>query len=689
LKVLHNSAILLAVAATALVGCGGGGGGGGGGGLAALGTGTSGTTTAAADTTTTAGATTTTTAAATTTTTGSGTPLAIGPAQASDIVDNSQAISAAAYRDMATKLSKDAGIAYRYGPATGETAVDNSGIPTLYAHDPANPLIIPNRGTLDGTWQIGGAPTADAGSYSTSSANLAYVADNPTLRTGVTDLQVSGYQYNTFAQTPQLSWASGGAAAYKIDSLNVAAYKAAGIVSGDPVAMGRCGGRTGFCSQSVVVYQNGVIGTSGSNTANNRATAKLPANKVPTGIAITNNNEFALVTVWDTTALKGQVAVVAMAGLCNDCDPYNASAHTTNGVSYPAYYDYWHEWGAPYPGLMNVGDIAFMKILGYVDLPGITAPTEIAVTTGMDQWQTMFPNGIFVGWDTPLTSQTNRQSFLSGGSNYGKYSKGGVAVVISKSEQKAAFIDLKPLFSYVNSVYFAGDQATFNNRMASLGQADNQWPYTFTQQPSQVPTVVKTVSLGQRPTAVKASAFGASRAWIATQDGTLHIYSLDGYANGGSAPAPAAGALVEVGTVTGIGRNPTSIADSKGEPSGSTQPQVLVNSRTDRKVSWVRFATNANSGSIVRTLQDTRLADPIAVEDADNFATLGYVVSVADHAGKALRNYRYGPVVFADGKACATTTSCPVVATGSVAIEYGGAMAFEGKPFQVKTANVP
>jgi hypothetical protein len=93
-----------------------------------LGTGTSGTTTAAAAdatttaagaTTTTAGASTTTTAAATTTTTGSGTPLAIGPAQASDIVDNSQAISAAAYRDMATKLSKDAGIAYRYGPAAG------------------------------------------------------------------------------------------------------------------------------------------------------------------------------------------------------------------------------------------------------------------------------------------------------------------------------------------------------------------------------------------------------------------------------------------------------------------------------------------------------------------------------------------------------------------------------------------
>ena len=88
-------------------------------------------------------------------------------------------------------------------------------------------------------------------------------------------------------------------------------------------------------------------------------------------------------------------------------------------------------------------------------------------------------------------------------------------------------------------------------------------------------------------------------------------------------------------------------------------------------------------------MQDTRLADPIAVEDADNFATMGYVVSVADYAGKALRNYRYGPVVFTDGKACATTSSCPVTPTGNVAIEYGGAMAFQGKPFQLKTGNVP
>jgi hypothetical protein len=113
----------------------------------------------------------------------------------------------------------------------------------------------------------------------------------------------------------------------------------------------------------------------------------------------------------------------------------------------------------------------------------------------------------------------------------------------------------------------------------------------------------------------------------------------------------------------------------------------VVASRGDRKVSWVRFGSNDNSGSIVRTLQDTRLQDPIAVEDADNYANPGYVISASDYAGKAIRNYRYGPISFSDGGACAN--GCPVQSTGSIQIEYGGSMSLPGKPHQLTTANVP
>jgi hypothetical protein len=207
-----------------------------------------------------------------------------------------------------------------------------------------------------------------------------------------------------------------------------------------------------------------------------------------------------------------------------------------------------------------------------------------------------------------------------------------------------------------------------------------------------MPTVIKTVSLGARPTAVRTTVQNSNpRAWIATQDGTLHIYSLDGYAPGATPASPTASAIAEVGTVTGIGRNPTSLATSKGEPGTSSieplQQQVIVGSRGDNKISWVRFAAGGNSGSIVRTVQHNLMTDLIAVEDADDFANPGYVLSALDYAGKAVRNYRYGPVIFqADGGACPPPNGCPI--SGSVA-EYGGAMSMPGKPFQMSTANVP
>ncbi|MDM0052733.1 hypothetical protein [Variovorax sp. J22R115] len=604
-----------------------------------------------------------------------------------DIVDGNQTVATDAYRAMAAQLSKPTGIDYRYGPSAAAYGVGNGGMPTLYARDARAQLGSPAP-SHPFYWQVGGPPSASAGAYSTNQANMVFVADNPAQRIGVADFQVSGYMYNTFAQLPQLGWTRAAVSGGGIDGINAMAFKASGVASSDPIAVGRCTGRSGFCNESLVAYQNGVIATAGSNTSANQASVKLPANKVPTAIAMTTQSEFALVTVWDTTAMKGQVAVIALAGLCDGCDPYN---NGTNGQR--AYYKWWNEWMATYPGLPNMGNIAFMKILGYVDLPGMTAPTEIAATTGLDQFQT-FNGADFVGYDnTPLSS--NWQSFTGSGANASRYAKGGMAVVISKSEQKAAFIDLKPLFSYVNGVYFSANVTQTSN----LGQGDSQWPYTFANTPSQTPTVVKTVSLSAKPTAVKTTVFGSpQRAWIATQDGTLHIYSIDGYAPGGTAASPSASAIAEVGTVTGIGRNPTSLGTSKGEPTdGSIEPlnrQILVASRGDRKVSWVRFASNGNSGTIVRTLQDTRLVDPIAVEDADNFANPGYLTSVTDYAGKAVRNYRYGPVIFSDGGACPRSTGgCVVTPTsaGGVTynIEYGGALDVPGAPFQMTTTNVP
>jgi len=61
----------------------------------------------------------------------------------------------------------------------------------------------------------------------------------------------------------------------------------------------------------------------------------------------------------------------------------------------------------------------------------------------------------------------------------------------------------------------------------------------------------------------------------------------------------------------------------------------------------------------------------------------------ADYTDKSIKNFRYGPVTFADGGACPKPTGCPVIATNGVQIEYAGKLALPGKPFQVTTANVP
>ncbi|GAA4342655.1 hypothetical protein GCM10023165_24480 [Variovorax defluvii] len=615
---------------------------------------------------------------------GAGTQAPTNPTQ--EVIDNSGNPAGDAYRAIAAQFGKTAGVEYRYGQPA---AADNTGIPLL--HERPDQTMSYHAGT----WQVGGPVLADAGLYSTNQAHIGFVADDPNTRVGVGDLTITAIDHNTFTQKPQLPWQNAAAwdGSAGRNNYNITTYKAAGLVGSDPVAVARCGGRTGFCATSLVAFSNGLIGTAGSNTANNRATVKLPANKVPTSIAITNTSEYALVTVWDTTALKGQVAVISLAGLCNNCDPYNPNGGNATGIrntTYDRWYDWWHEWFGVYPGLPNMGNIAFMKVLGYVDLPGMNAPTEIAVTTGFDQFQTALADkgGEFMGQTySPLTDGAKRATFAAGGQNYDRYAKAGVAVVISKSEKKAAFIDLKPLFTYVNGVYFGSGPTEFTN----LGQADNQWPYTFANKPQQTPTVISTVTLDDRPTAVRTTIFGPNhRAWIATESGSLRIYGLGNVPSGTTA-----GDVVERSRVQ-IGKNPTSLAISKIDPADrSFEPlnrQVLVASRGDRKIQWVRFSADGNSGSVVREFRDQRMVDPVAVEDADNFASDNMVLSVADYAGKKISNYRYGSIVFANrggSWSCQPPGGCPVQPTGDVNVEFGGSYAVDGRPFTIRTANVP
>jgi hypothetical protein len=431
-----------------------------------------------------------------------------------------------------------------------------------------------------------------------------------------------------------------------------------------------------------MVWQNGLIGVAGNPTAKNQATAQLAANKVPTAIAVSNSSEFAFITVWDTVALRGEIAVVALGGLCDRCTPTSPSGSS-----------WWGEWNALYPGLPNIGNVAYMKVLGYVPLPAdMKAPTEISVTTGVDRSDYLAAGA--PGYDTPwglspLSDAGKRAHFKPGGKAYGRYAKAGVAVVVSKSEQKVAFVDLKPLFQYYQSMYFGSD-ADFNVT-TKLGGGDSEWPRTFAGASQQTPTVIKTMSLPSRPTAVKAYLWGANkRAWVATQDGKLRIFNLGDFPTAG---AGSAGSITQGASVS-VGRNPTGITYAKAKNGNTLYPdiskEIIVTSRGDRQVSWVRFAGDGNSASVVRTLKDTRMADPIAAEDTDNHTTESYVVSVADYGGRALRNYRYGPVVMWNySTGCTGPNGCGMGASGNDPFEYGGAYTLPGKAFQITGSNIP
>ncbi len=686
LKVIKSSVFLATL--LALTACGGGGGGSSGS-AQASGTGSDGA--ASINSSTDGAASTSPTAPASTPsgTTSPSAPLASsGSATGGQVTNGSNSVDPAAYVAMAAKISAPEGLDYRYGDDPAAPAVQKGGAPQLYQR--ADNLR--KYASDGGYWQVGGPESSYVGDYFQNFYNALFVADAPDARVGVSNLLTAATTFNEFMQRPQ-----------PIPSLQGRAFSADQVASDyanvdfnglddihgknlgarRPVAAARCFGNPGWCMEPVVAYQDGLLSTGwGSNTASAAASLRLPANKVPTAVTQTNSGEFALVSVWDTTTQRGQIAVIALAGICEGCTASRPDQFT----------NYWGEWGAVHPGLPNLGNIGFMKLLGFVDLPEtMRAPTEISATTGWNPstGRPQDASGNYIThYQTPLADETVRQTYVSG-RNVGGYANGGVAVVVSKSEQRAAFIDLKPLFSYYRSMYF-GAKSNYD-KTTTLGQADNQWPFAFSQMPDSArPQVVKVMDLGARPTAVKTTMWGNNlRAFIATQEGYLRLFDLGGYGNGSGANTAA---INQVGSVP-VGRNPTSIAYVRGDGAGgSINENLMVLSRAEGAVRWVDLSADHNSGTVrADVLRDSRIVDPIAIEDNENHGTAFQMLTMADYGGKAVRNYRWGPVVFHTnpGGACPAPTGCLMGADNQAKFEYGGATVLPGKPFMVTGANVP
>jgi hypothetical protein len=552
-------------------------------------------------------------------------------------------------------------IAARLGPDFAQLQPEaEDDRPTLYQQSP-KPL--PGGFARINPWELGEAPAPD-GDYWSESGQVGYVPDEPDTNTGLDRIAVYAYNSKVFALSPRLDWASGKPRSDpQTRNANYVAIN--GTVPMQPVGMARGSGLTQ--NEALVIYRDGLLGVAGTQTS--RAghhrpypSLKFPKNKVPTAIAISTSNEFALITIWDTDTLTGQLAVVALEGKY-------LPVHTM-----------------PYMGLPNQGSWSDIKLLGYVDLP-MAAPSAVSVASNGYWKGPSATSGKNMG-ALKLTDDAIRDMLYKGG----VIAKGGYAIVASKHENKVAIVDLTRLFAHMRKSYLSSASA-YNATMANRGPAPDQFPQAFSALKTHVPEVVWQAKFTS-PTAVLAGhridrwSTDHFKAYVATENGTIHI--IDTSALMARSSWHTRGALAEIGSFK-VGANPVSMFFARRADQGLPLIPVKSNSgyadcfnavfwvacRGDRSIQAVH--TYRGQGAVHMVIRDQRMGDPVAVSTA----VRGPIVTVADFAGKKILSFRIGPIVDVRNK-----VTYGAGATGTDKFEFAGELALPGRPFMVGSANV-
>lgn len=492
-------------------------------------------------------------------------------------------------------------------------------------------------------YEIGGPwSTQASGDFSSTQGQILYV---PEAGFGMDRVTILEWSNGGFSERPEPPWNSG----FRPEPTLPVWQKAAGGDPGTPIAMAR--GIGGWANCGVVLFSSGLVATAGTVTGEgSNPIFRFPKNKLPTAIAITNKNEFALITVVDTDRLVGQVAVLAL----------ESSGRENH---FP------HEWSEPHPGLPNVAVFTHLKLLGYIDLPGLSFPTGISAVNDASPSRLNGRDGnagLLSSFD--LAQQSDRDIFNTG-DNAAYSSRCGFAAIIGKYEGRVAFLDLQPLFRRVREMYFTTGENY--RKTQEPGDGPQQWPYSFAADPGWSPKLI-TVIEQPEPTAVLATLAGPSgaRAWVASRDGQVRIYGVGGLAT----PEAASPADVKVAGVVQVGRNPVCLAYDKVHPS-----TVIAVSRGDREIAWI-----SHEGKVTRRLRDARLQDPVFVEVADTHGIETALLTVADFKGRQILNYRYAPVVFATQGGARFGMG----KDGADEFECGGLMKFPGWPFCLSATNV-
>jgi hypothetical protein len=472
-------------------------------------------------------------------------------------------------------------------------------------------------------YEIGGPWTKEAGDYSSTQGQVLYASDSGP---GVDRVTILEWSNGCFSERPEPPWWGG----FRPDPSSKQ-WADGGV----PVSMARGMGAWSNCG--VILFSSGLIATAGTCTAKGTdPTFRLPKNKLPTAVAVTSKSEFALVTVVDTAEMKGQVAVLAL----------ESSGKKTG---FPHEWNDDHAWCLP-----NVAVFTGIKLLGYVDLPGLMFPASISAAGDSTEIRFNGPDGnAGVLKQADLSQQSWRDGFFKG--NNSRYaSRSGIAVVASKAEDRVAFIDLQPLFQRVREMYFTTEENYRKTRNPK------EWPVAFDVDPSWAPKLA-TVKEQPRPTAVLAT-LGAAHGVVACLDGTVNVFR-------------AADFTIE--STVQVGRNPVCLAYQK-----RSSNVFLVVSRGDREIAWVR--SSGKDLQVIRRLRDKRLLDPVFVEVADTHGVETALLTVADFKGRKVVNYRFGDVVFAT-QGGARFGMGPA---GKDEFECGGFLEFPGAPYCISAANV-
>ena len=468
-----------------------------------------------------------------------------------------------------------------------------------------------------------------------------------------------------------------------------------------PVAIAR--GRANASQVGFAAFVDGTILPTlvGNSAAEGLDTTgiRLPQGMVPTAMAVTPYNEFLVVTVWDTNTLTGKLAFIALR-------PRQMAVGNPSQTQNTRWY-----WGAP-----GAWTIRGMKLLGFVDLP-FAAPTSVDVSNNLTLQN---PRG-YSDNDDPAKGDLSRQSardlwrsvnpiYPQGGQQWHQMASAGYAVVASRAEGRVSFVDMTPLYQYYREMYLT-TQANYDRTVDASTTDGAKWPFTFSVEARQMPKVATTVALAQ-PTSVSAGvqANGAasdrsteifeffqrspkegwsgveperylarSRAYVATMDGTVRMFNVQGLNLPGS-PVGRAVPSQPLGSFT-AGRNPTFAFNSPGLASSD---DLFLVSRGDRSVTFA-FPT----GEVQAVLRDSRLNDPVAA--AVQFNQAGYggrgvglavstpVISIADYNGKAFLTYAFNP------RRARQPELYPfrLPSGQSVDFLFGSRRAFPGRPFAV------